>query len=44
MDDQRVVRWGADDRDAEKARVLGVLLSQQNTQIDVTNPDVPFTR
>jgi cell division protein FtsQ len=44
MDDQRVVRWGGDDRDAEKARVLAVLLTQQNSQIDVTDPDVPFSR
>ncbi len=44
MDDQRVVAWGSADRDADKARVLAVLLTQPNMQIDVTNPDIPFTR
>jgi cell division protein FtsQ len=44
MDDQRVVRWGSADNNSLKARVLQSLLTQPNTQIDITNPDMPFTR
>lgn len=44
LDDQRVVAWGSAERNADKARVLVVLLTQANAQIDVTNPDIPFTR
>lgn len=40
----RVVRWGSASRNADKARILPVLLQHKNTQIDVTNPDQPFTR
>lgn len=43
MNDNRVVRWGSSDRNADKARVLAVLLGQPGTQIDVTDPDMPFT-
>jgi cell division protein FtsQ len=44
MDDQRVVRWGSAGDNALKAKVLQALLTQPNTQIDVTNPEMPFTR
>jgi cell division protein FtsQ len=44
MDDQRVVRWGSANNNEQKAHVLQALLSQPNTQIDVTNPEMPFTR
>lgn len=39
----RVVQWGSADRSAEKARVLAVLLPRTAQQIDVTDPDQPFT-
>jgi cell division protein FtsQ len=40
----RVVRWGSSDRTAAKARVLPVLLRPRVHQVDLTNPDQPFTR
>jgi cell division protein FtsQ len=44
----RIVRWGSADRTADKARVLPTLLatlsSSGATQIDLTDPDQPFTR
>jgi cell division protein FtsQ len=43
LTDQRVVRWGSADRSADKARILPALLSQPGTQIDLTDPDQPFT-
>jgi cell division protein FtsQ len=42
--DQVVVRWGNSTRSAEKARVLGALLGKASTQIDLTDPNLPFTR
>jgi cell division protein FtsQ len=40
----RVVNWGSAARSADKARVLPVLLDRGAQHIDVTNPDLPFTR
>jgi cell division protein FtsQ len=40
----RVVQWGSASRTAEKARLLPTLLKHGSSQIDVTNPDQPFTR
>lgn len=40
----RVVQWGSADRSADKARVLPVLLRRGTQQVDVSNPDQPFTR
>ncbi len=39
----KVVRWGSAARSDDKARVLAVLLDRKGTQIDVTDPDQPFT-
>ncbi len=40
-----VVRWGSADRSAEKARILPTLAAKRSVnQIDVTDPDQPFTR
>ena len=44
LDHGRVVQWGSATRNADKARVLPVLLRRKDTQIDVTDPDQPFTR
>ena len=40
----RVVRWGSAERNADKARILPVLLQRKGSTIDVTDPDQPFTR
>ncbi len=40
----RLVRWGSADRNADKARIVAVLLQRKGTQVDVTDPDQPFTR
>lgn len=40
----RVVRWGSADRTADKARLLPALLRHHPNQIDLTDPDQPFTR
>ena len=40
----RIVRWGNAQRNEDKARILPVLLQRPGTQIDVTDPDQPFTR
>jgi cell division protein FtsQ len=40
----RIVRWGNAQRNDDKARILPVLLQRKGTQIDVTDPDQPFTR
>lgn len=40
----RVVQWGSAARTADKARLLPVLLGNGSSQIDVTDPDQPFTR
>jgi cell division protein FtsQ len=42
--DDRIVRWGSTSRTADKARILPLLLKHRSTQIDVTDPDLPFTR
>jgi cell division protein FtsQ len=40
----RVVAWGSAARSTDKARVLAVLLRQKHSrQIDVSNPEQPFT-
>jgi cell division protein FtsQ len=48
LHDGTVVQWGDSERSALKARVLLVLLSRlstgQGNQIDVSDPDQPFTR
>jgi cell division protein FtsQ len=41
---ERIVRWGSADRTADKARLLPVLLRHHPNQIDLTDPDQPFTR
>lgn len=43
LTDHRVVRWGSADRSADKAQILPALLTQPGNQIDVTDPDQPFT-
>jgi cell division protein FtsQ len=40
----RVVQWGSATRTADKARLLPVLLKHGSSQIDLTDPDQPFTR
>jgi cell division protein FtsQ len=40
----RIVRWGSADRSGEKARLLPLLLKHHANQVDVTDPDQPFTR
>lgn len=40
----RVVQWGSAARSADKAQVLAVLVKRHVSQIDVTDPDRPFTR
>jgi cell division protein FtsQ len=40
----RTVQWGSAARSPAKARVLRALLAQPGDQIDVTDPDQPFTR
>jgi cell division protein FtsQ len=40
----RVVNWGSAARSADKARVLPVLLRRHAQHVDVTDPDLPFTR
>jgi cell division protein FtsQ len=44
LTDGRVVRWGSDDRNADKARVLAALLTQPGTQFDISDPDLPVAR
>ncbi|WP_375490278.1 cell division protein FtsQ/DivIB [uncultured Jatrophihabitans sp.] len=44
LDGDRVVQWGTATRNADKARVLPVLLRRKDLHIDVTDPDQPFTR
>jgi cell division protein FtsQ len=40
----RVVQWGSAARSADKARLLPALLDRGASQIDLSNPDQPFTR
>lgn len=44
LSDRRVIRWGSAQRTADKARILPTLLHTAATQIDVSDPDLPFTR
>lgn len=44
LHNDRVVRWGSAARSTEKARVLPVLLQQKGSQLDVSDPDQPFSR
>lgn len=44
LTDSRVVRWGSDDRNADKARILPALLTQPGTQFDITDPDQVVVR
>ncbi|MGI8680195.1 MAG: cell division protein FtsQ/DivIB [Jatrophihabitans sp.] len=39
-----IVRWGGDDRNEQKAVVVQALRNRSVSQIDVTDPDQPFTR
>jgi cell division protein FtsQ len=39
----RVVQWGSADRTADKARLLPVLLRHHVEQVNLTNPDQPYT-
>lgn len=40
----KLVRWGSADRSEDKARIVDVLSTRRGHQIDVTDPDLPFTR
>ena len=42
--DGRIVVWGTADRNADKARLLPVLLGQHGSTFDVSNPDVVVVR
>lgn len=44
LGDHRVITWGSADRSADKARVLVALLPHTDQQIDLTDPDQPYTR
>jgi cell division protein FtsQ len=44
LTDSRVVRWGSDDRNVDKARILPALLNQPGTQFDITDPDQVIAR
>lgn len=39
----RVVQWGSADRTADKARLLPVLLRHDVSQVNLSNPDQPYT-
>jgi cell division protein FtsQ len=40
----RLVRWGSAERTADKARLLPALLKRGTHQINLTDPEQPFTR
>jgi cell division protein FtsQ len=40
----RVVRWGTAKRSPDKARLLPALLKHHTRQVDLSDPDQPFTR
>ncbi|WP_375475101.1 cell division protein FtsQ/DivIB [uncultured Jatrophihabitans sp.] len=42
--DGQLVQWGSATRNVAKARVLAPLLRHQVAQVDVSDPDLPFTR
>ena len=44
LTDSRIIRWGSDDRNADKARILPALLSQPGSQFDLTDPDQVVVR
>ena len=45
LSDGVIVRWGGADRSADKARIVPALAARRTVnQIDVTDPDQPFTR
>jgi cell division protein FtsQ len=44
LTDQRTVRWGSAQRNADKVRVLAALLGQPGKTIDLTDPDMPYTQ
>ncbi len=44
LTDDRQVRWGTPDRAAEKAAVLGPLLTQSGRVYDVASPELPTVR
>jgi cell division protein FtsQ len=40
----KIIRWGSATRNVEKARILPTLLRRAASQVDITDPDQPFTR
>lgn len=44
LTDARVIRWGSDERNADKARILAALLTQPGSQYDITDPDQVVVR
>ena len=44
LTDSRVIRWGSDERNADKARILPALLTQSGSQFDITDPDQVVVR
>jgi cell division protein FtsQ len=40
----RLVRWGSADRSADKARLLPALLRHHTHEVNLTDPDQPYTR
>jgi cell division septal protein FtsQ len=40
----RVVQWGSEARTPEKVRLLPALLRRHADQINVSNPEQPYTR
>jgi cell division protein FtsQ len=40
----RIVRWGSAAQSTQKARLLPALLARHSNEIDLTDPDQPFTR
>lgn len=40
----RIVQWGSAARSADKARIVQVLMHRADRQLDVSDPDHPFTR
>jgi cell division protein FtsQ len=40
----RIVNWGSAAQSREKAQILPILLKQPDSQFDVSNPDLPYSR
>jgi cell division protein FtsQ len=40
----RIVNWGSAAQSGEKAQILPILLKQHDSQFDVSNPDLPYSR